>query len=108
MHRIKSKLVALVIVALLASLVPAASAAQLQNNWSTTQKIVYVGLTPKEEPDFWTAYEGETTTAVTEGDMLSYAKDTVADAITFWKQILLINATEQIDTIHFMWLASQK
>ena len=86
MHRIKSKLVALVIVALIASLVPAASAAQLQNNWSTTQKIVYVGLTPKEEPDFWTAYEGETTTAVTEGDMLSYAKDTVADAITFWKQ----------------------
>ena len=58
-------LAALVIVALIASFVPAATAAKLQNNWSTTQKIVYVGLTPQDQPDFWTAYEGETTTAVT-------------------------------------------
>jgi hypothetical protein len=71
MYRIQRNLVALVIFALLASFVPVATAAKQQNNWSTTQKIVYVGLTPKDQPDFWTAFEGETTTAVTEGDMLS-------------------------------------
>jgi hypothetical protein len=86
MHRMKRNLIALVTVALIASFVPAATAAKQQNNWSTTQKIVYVGLTPKDQPDFWTAYEGETTTAVTEGDMLSYAKSTVVDAIDYWKK----------------------
>jgi hypothetical protein len=86
MHRIKGNLVALVIFALLASFVPAATAAKQQNNWSTTQKIVYVGLTPQDQPDFWTAYEGETTTTVTEGEMLSFAKSTVVDAIDYWKK----------------------
>jgi hypothetical protein len=85
MHRTKN-LVAIAIFALLASFVPAATAAKLQNNWSTTQKIVYVGLTPQDQPDFWTAYEGETTTAVTEGEMLSYAKSTVVDSIAYWKK----------------------
>ena len=79
-------LVALVTVVLIASFVPAATAAKLQNNWSTTQKIVYVGLTPKDQPNFWTEYGGDTTTATNEGEMLSYAKSTVDDAITFWKQ----------------------
>ena len=86
MHRMKRKLVALVIVVLIASFVPAAAAAKQQNNWSTTQKIVYVGLTPKDQPDFWTGSSGETTTATIEGEMLGYAKGTVEEAITFWKQ----------------------
>ena len=60
----KRKLVALVIVVLIASFVPAAAAAKQQNNWSTTQKIVYVGLTPKDQPDFWTGSSGETTVQV--------------------------------------------
>ena len=86
MHRIKRNFVALVSVVLIAFFVPAATAAKQQNNWSTTQKIVYVGLTPKDQPDFWTAVEEGTTTATIEGEMLSYAKVTVDDAITFWKQ----------------------
>jgi hypothetical protein len=86
MHRMKIILVVITTVALTASFMPSAPAATQQNNLSTTQKIVYVALTPKDQPDFWTAYEGETTTPVTEGKMLSYAKSTVADAITFWKQ----------------------
>ena len=86
MHRMKRNLVALVIAVLIASFVPVATAAKLQNNWSTTQKIVYVGLTPKDQPNFWTEYGGDTTTATNEGEMLSYAKSTVDDAITFWKQ----------------------
>jgi hypothetical protein len=86
MHRMKRNLVAMVTVVLIASFVPAATAAKQQNNWSTTQKIVYVGLTPQDQPDFWTAYEGETTTTVTEGEMLSFAKSTVVDAIDYWKK----------------------
>jgi len=86
MHRMKIILVVITTVALTASFVPAATAAKPQNNLSTTQKIVYVALTPKDQPDFWTAYEGETTTPVTEGKMLSYAKSTVVDAIAYWKK----------------------
>jgi len=85
-HRIQRNLVAIVTFVLLASYVPTATAAKLQNNWSTTQKIVYVGLTPQDQPDFWTAYGGDTTTAVIEGDRLSYAKSTVVDAIDYWKK----------------------
>ena len=65
---------------------PAATAAKAQNRWSITQRIIYVGLTPDDQPDFWTQGEGETTTATGEEPMLSFAKNTVADAITFWKQ----------------------
>jgi hypothetical protein len=86
MHRMKRNLIAPVAVVLIASFVPAAAAAKQQNNWSTTQKIVYVGLTPKDQPDFWTGSSGETTTATIEGEMLGYAKGTVEEAITFWKQ----------------------
>jgi hypothetical protein len=86
MHRMKRNLAAIVGVALFASFVPAATAAKAQNNWSTTQKIIYVGLTPIDQPDFWTGYDGETTTEYIEGDKLSYAKGTVDDAITYWKQ----------------------
>jgi len=86
MHRVKRNLVALVTVVLIASFVPAATAAQLQNNWSTTQKIVYVGLTPKDQPNFWTESGGETTTATIKGEMLSFAKGTVVDAIAYWKK----------------------
>ena len=82
----KSPLVAIVSVALIVSFMPAAMAAKAQNSWSTTQRIVYVGLTPSDQPDFWTASGGETTTATVEGEMLSYAKSTVVDAIAFWKQ----------------------
>ena len=86
MYRVKSPLVAIASLALIVSFMPAAMAAKAQNSWSTTQRIVYVGLTPIDQPDFWTANEGETTTATVEGEMLSYAKSTVEDAITFWKQ----------------------
>lgn len=86
MHRLERVLVALVSVALIVSFMPSARAAQAQNGWATTQKIVYVGLTPKDQPDFWTASGGETTTATFEGEMLSFAKSTVVDAISFWKQ----------------------
>ena len=82
----KRKLVALVTVALIASFVPAATAAQLQNNWTTIQKIIYVGLTPKDKPNFWTEDTVDTATATSDGAMLSYAKGTIVDAITFWKQ----------------------
>jgi hypothetical protein len=86
MHRIKRMLVAIVTVALIASFMPAATAAQAQNGWATTQKIVYVGLTPKDQPNFWTEENIDSTTAASEVSMLSYAKGTVADAISFWKQ----------------------
>jgi hypothetical protein len=76
----------MVIFALLASFVPAATAAKPKTNWSITHKIVYVALTPMDQYDFWFAYDGETTTAVTEGEMLSYAKSSVVDAIAYWKK----------------------
>ena len=82
----KRVFVAIVTVALVASFVPASTAATQQNNWTTTQKIVYVGLTPKDQPNFWTENLSESATVESEGEMLSYAKSTVADAITFWKQ----------------------
>ena len=82
----KKIFVAIVTFALVASFVPASIAATQQNNWTTTQKIVYVGLTPKDQPNFWTENLSESATAESEGEMLSYAKSTVADAITFWRQ----------------------
>ena len=86
MQKIKRILVAVLTFVLLATFVPAATAAKLQNNWSTTQKIVYVGLTPKDQPNFWTEEQLDTTTETSQASMLSYAKGTVADAIAFWKQ----------------------
>ena len=86
MYRFERILVALVSAALIVSFVPEARAVQAQNGWATTQKIVYVGLTPKDQSDFWTSSGGETTTATIEGEMLSYAKSTVVEAISFWKQ----------------------
>ena len=82
----KRILVAIVTLALTASFVPVATAAKAQNNFSITQKIIYVGLTPKDQPDFWTAQEEGTTTETSGQTMLSYAKSTVDEAITFWKQ----------------------
>ena len=78
--------VATISLVLTASLVPVATAAKAQNNWTTTQKIIYVGLTPKSQPDFWTAVQEDTTASTSEATMLSYAKSTVDEAITFWKQ----------------------
>ena len=86
MHRMKRILVGITTVALTVSLMPSAPAATQQNKWTTTQKIVYVGLTPKDQPNFWTENSSESATAESEGEMLSYAKSTVTDAITFWKQ----------------------
>ena len=86
MHRIKRILVVITTVALTVSFMPSAPAATQQNNWTTTQKIVYVGLTPKDQPNFWTENLSDSATAESEGQRLSYAKSTVADAITFWKQ----------------------
>ncbi len=82
----KRFLVATITLALTVSLLPVATAAKAQNNWTTTQKIIYVGLTPKSEPDFWTAVQEDTTASTSEATMLSYAKSTVDEAITFWKQ----------------------
>jgi hypothetical protein len=82
----KRILVVITAVALTVSFMPIATAATPKINWSTTQKIVYVGLTPKDQSDFWTAFDGETTTGITEGEMTSYARGTVADAIKYWKQ----------------------
>ncbi|MSZ48464.1 MAG: hypothetical protein F2602_03360 [Actinobacteria bacterium] len=72
--------------ALLTSIVPATAASKAQNEWATTHKIVYVGLTPKDQPNFWTENETDTTTATSDGAMLAFAKETVANTIAFWKQ----------------------
>ena len=86
MHRMKRILVVITAVALTVSFMPIAPAATPKINWSTTHKIVYVGLTPADQSDFWTAYDGETTTGITEGEMTSNARGTVAEAIKYWKQ----------------------
>jgi len=86
MHRLKRFLVVITSVALTVSFMPIATAATPKINWSTTHKIVYVGLTPADQSDFWTAYDGETTTGITEGEMTSNARGTVAEAIKYWKQ----------------------
>ena len=83
MKRISIVVIAL---ALLAPIVPATAAPKAQNEWATTHKIVYVGLTPKDQPNFWTENQVDTTTATSDGEMLSFAKETVKNAITFWKQ----------------------
>lgn len=82
----KRILVVITAVALTVSFMPIATAATPKINWSTTHKIVYVGLTPADQSDFWTAYDGETTTGITEGEMTSIARDSVAEAIKYWKQ----------------------
>jgi hypothetical protein len=82
----KRILIAAVSLALLAPLAPAIGAPKAQNEWATTHKIVYVGLTPKDQPNFWTENQVDTTTATSDGEMLSFAKETVKNAITFWKQ----------------------
>ena len=82
----KRILVVITAVALTVSFMPIATAATPKINWSTTHKIVYVGLTPADQSDFWTAYDGETTTGITEGEMTSNARGTVAEAIKYWKQ----------------------
>ena len=83
MKRFSIVVIALV---LLAPIVPANAAPKAQNEWATTHKIVYVGLTPKDQPNFWTENLVDTTTATSEGEMLSFAKESVKNAITFWKQ----------------------
>jgi hypothetical protein len=86
MHRMKRILVVITAVALTVSFMPIAPAATPKINWSTTHKIIYVGLTPADQSDFWTAYDGETTTGITEGEMTTNARGTVAEAIKYWKQ----------------------
>ena len=78
--------IVVIALALLATIVPATAAPKAQNEWSTTHKIVYVGLTPKDQPNFWTENLVDTTTATSDGEMLSFAKESVKNAITFWKQ----------------------
>jgi hypothetical protein len=70
----------------LTPLVPATAASKAQNEWATTHKIVYVGITPKDQPNMWTEDKVDTTSATSDGAMLNFAKETVANAITFWKQ----------------------
>lgn len=82
----KRILVVITAVALTVSFMPIAPAATPKINWSTTHKIIYVGLTPADQSDFWTAYDGETTTGITEGEMTTNARGTVAEAIKYWKQ----------------------
>jgi hypothetical protein len=83
---VKRLSIAVIALALLAPIVPATAAPKAQNEWTTTHKIVYVGLTPKDQPNFWTENQLDTTTATSDGEMLSFAKGTVKNAITFWKQ----------------------
>jgi hypothetical protein len=71
---------------LLASIVPATAAPKAQNEWATTHKIIFVGLTPKDQPNFWTENPVDTATATIDGEMLRFAKESVVDAIAFWKQ----------------------
>jgi hypothetical protein len=78
--------IVVIALALLAPIVPATAAPKAQNEWATTHKIVYVALTPKDQPNFWTENQVDTTTATSDGEMLSFAKETVKNAITFWKQ----------------------
>ena len=82
----KRILILVMSIALLAPIAPAVAATKAQNTWATTHKIVYVGLTPKDQPNFWTENLVDTTTATSDGEMLSYAKETVTNAIAFWKQ----------------------
>jgi hypothetical protein len=82
----KRILIALLALALIAPLAPATAAKKAQNTWATTHKIVYVGLTPKDQPNLWTENQSDSATATSEGEMLSFAKQTVSNAITFWKQ----------------------
>jgi hypothetical protein len=82
----KRILIAAISLALLAPLAPAIGAPKAQNEWATTHKIVYVGLTPKDQPNFWTENQVDTTTATADGEMMSFAKESVKNAITFWKQ----------------------
>ena len=82
----KRILVSLIALALLLPLAPATAAKKAQNQWATTHKIVYVALTPEDRPDFWTENQVDTMTATSDGEMLSFAKETVKNAITFWKQ----------------------
>jgi hypothetical protein len=75
------------VLALSATITSTASAAtKKSNSFSVTQKIVYVGLTPQSEPDFWTSKSEESATAASDGDMLAFAKVTVSNAATFWKR----------------------
>jgi hypothetical protein len=78
--------IVVIALALLVSLTPVATAAKAQNEWTTTHKIVYVGLTPKDQPNFWTENQVDSSTATSDGEMLSFAKKSVTNAITFWKQ----------------------
>ena len=82
----KRILISLIALALLLPLAPATAAKKAQNQWATTHKIVYVALTPEDRPDFWTENQVDTMTATSDGEMLSFAKETVKNAITFWKQ----------------------
>ena len=82
----KTILITAISLALLAPLAPAIGAPKAQNEWATTHKIVYVGLTPKDQPNFWTENQVDTTTATADGEMMSFAKESVKNAITFWKQ----------------------
>jgi hypothetical protein len=82
----KRVFVATISLGLFVSLTPVATAAKAQNEWTTTHKIVYVALTPKDQPNFWTENQVDTSTATSDGEMLSFAKGTVKNAITFWKQ----------------------
>ena len=78
--------IAVIALALLAPIVPATAAPKAQNQWATAHKIVYVALTPEDRPDFWTENQVDTMTATSDGEMLSFAKETVKNAITFWKE----------------------
>ena len=82
----KRILIVAISIALLAPLAPATGAPKAQNEWATTHKIVYVGLTPKDQPNFWTENQVDTATATSDGELLSFAKETVTEAIRFWKQ----------------------
>ena len=63
---------------------PVNAATHSGNNLSVKQKIVYVGLTPASEPDFWTAEPVDSTTAGSDGAQLAFVKNAVQNAMAFW------------------------
>ena len=84
MKRLPTFVIALV---LLAPVVHATAAPKAQNDWGTTHKIIFVGLTPKDQPNFWTENLVDTATATSDGEMLSFAKESVKMPSPFGSKI---------------------
>lgn len=54
--------------------------------WPVKQKIVYVALTPADDPTMWQQVVDDPTTEDIESGNLDFVKETVSNAISFWKK----------------------